>query len=315
MLLGNIWEVLMMGMKWLSSLTLGIALAALPALAQDPNSAPAADPQAPSGWRRFEGSQPPQQGDQAPPAQYDAGPAPGQLVLPAGTLLTVRVNQPLSSDHNQKDDAFTASLAQPLVTNGFVIARRGQMIQGRVVEAQKAGRVTGTSRLGLELDQLTLVDGQQIPVQTQLVERRGDTSVGRDAAAIGATTGVGAAIGAAAAGGMGAGIGAGAGALASVLGVMVTRGHPTVVYPEMMLTFRLANPVTISTERSSMAFQPVNPQDYAQPTMVRRGPPPGYPPPPPYYAGYYGYPYAYPYYYGYGPRFYFYGGPRFYRRW
>jgi hypothetical protein len=286
--------------NWYFSLAFGLSLAALPGLAQDANPAP--DAQAPAGWRQL-GQQPGQQPAADPPPQ------PSQLVLPAGTLLTIRVNQPLSSDRNQKDDTFAASLAQPLVANGLVVARRGQNILGRVVEAQKAGRVTGTSRLGLELTQLSLVDGQQAPVQTQLVERKGDTSVGRDAAAIGTTTGVGAAIGAAAAGGVGAGIGAGAGAVASIFGVLVTRGRPTVVYPEMLLTFRLAAPLTISTERSEQAFQPATPQDYAQPMMVRRGPPPPYPPP--YYAGYYGYPYPY-----YGPRVYFYGGPGFYyRRW
>jgi hypothetical protein len=279
--------------KWFLSLAFGLSLAALPGLAQDANPAPGAQP--PAGWRQINGQQP-------------ADPAPSQLVLPAGTLVSIRVNQPLSSDRNQKDDTFAATLAQPLVANGMVVARRGQNILGRVVEAQKAGRVSGTSRLGLELTQLSLVDGQQARVQTQLIERKGDTSVGRDAAAIGTTTGVGAAIGAAAAGGMGAGIGAGAGALVSVFGVLVTRGRPTVVYPETLLTFRLGAPLTISTERSVQAFQPVTQQDFAQPMMVRRGPPPPYPPP--YYAGYYGYPYPY-----YGPRVYF-GGPGFYyRRW
>ena len=35
--------------------------------------------------------------------------------MPAGTWITVRVNQPISSDHNQQGDPFTATLAQPLV--------------------------------------------------------------------------------------------------------------------------------------------------------------------------------------------------------
>ena len=45
---------------------------------------------------------------QAPPAP--AAPQPGTLTLPAGTLITVRLNQPLSSDHNQPGDGFTAVL-------------------------------------------------------------------------------------------------------------------------------------------------------------------------------------------------------------
>jgi hypothetical protein len=236
------------------------------------------------------------------------------------------VNQPLSSDRNQPGDAFTASIVQPIVVNGIVIARRGQTIGGRVAEAKKAGHVSGTSRLGLELTELTLVDGQQVPVKTQLVERQGDTSIGRDATAIGVTTGAGAAIGAGAAGGFGAAVGAGAGALASTIGVLVTRGRPTVVFPETVLTFRVEAPVSFSTERSYDAFRPVTQQDYGQNALYRGGPQgrppsmygPGYGPGPrpapypyPYYAGP-GYPYYGPYW---GPSVYFYGGPRFYRRW
>ena len=57
-------------------------------------------------------------------------------------------------------------------------------VGGRVTEAQKAGRVQGTSRLGVQLTDLTLVDGDQVPIQSQLISRGGPTSVGRDAAAI-----------------------------------------------------------------------------------------------------------------------------------
>jgi len=201
-------------------------------------------------------------------------------------------------------------------------------VLGTVTEAVKAGRAKGVSHLGLEVAQLTLVDGQQAQVKTNLIEHKGDTSLGRDAVGIGATSGLGAAVGAGVAGGLGAGVGAAAGGVLGVAGVLLTRGEPTVVYPETLLTFRLQAPLTISTERSEYAFQPVTAQDYAgsnqqlqrrPPTMYGRGP--GYPPPPyyaPYYAG--GYPYYYPYYgWGWGPSFYygprvFVGGRYYYRR-
>jgi hypothetical protein len=96
-----------------------------------------------------------------------AGDFPAQLTLPAEAWISARVDQMLSSDRNQPGDAFTLTLIQPLVANGFVVARRGQIISGRVVDAVKAGRVKGTSRLSFELTDLTLVDGQQVPVRTQ----------------------------------------------------------------------------------------------------------------------------------------------------
>ena len=153
------------------------------------------------GWRRL-GPAPadPQYGGDPRYAQQGPPPPamnlPPQLTIAPGTFFTVRVNQFLSSDRNQTGDAFSATLVKPIVVNGVVVADRGQVIQGRVSEAKKAGRVSGTSRLGLELTDLTLVDGSQAPVKTELVNRNGTTSVGRDAAAIGTATAVGAIIGA-----------------------------------------------------------------------------------------------------------------------
>jgi len=299
--------------KLLAALTLAFCLIeAMPGYGQNPDSA---DQPPSSGWHKFNESR--QAADQQePPAS--ASQLPSQLILPAGAWIAVRVNQPLSSDRNQPGQAFTATLVQPLVVDGLVIARRGQTIGGRVAEAQKAGRVKGTSRLGLELTEISLVDGQQLPVRTQLIEYGGGTSVGRDVAAVATTTGLGAAIGAAARGGYGAGVGAVAGAAASTIGVLVTRGRPTVVYPESVLTFRTMAPLAISTERSQQAFQPVTQEDYEpRPLQRRPGPPPTLGPPFPYYTGYY-YPYS-PFYYG--PSFFFFSGPRFYhsrgfyRRW
>ena len=257
------------------------------------------------------------------PANYGV---PPQLTIKQGTWATVRTNQWLSSDRNQQGDTFTATLEQPLVVDGFVVAPRGSTVMGRVTEAKKAGRVEGTSRLGVEITGLTLVDGQQVSIQSQMINRNGQTSVGRDAAAIGGTTALGAIVGAGAAGGRGAAIGAGAGAAAGIIGVLLTRGRPTVIYPETPMTFQVTAPVMISTEHAPQAYQPVNAQ---QPYLSQQRQPAPYraagPAPAPYGYGYgYGYPapyaygYPYPYYGGFGvvigPRYGFYGGYRGFRR-
>jgi len=341
--------------KWILGCLLACSLGV--ALAQDSSA-----PQSSGGWRRFDGSAPattepaappnaatpgappfnaypgaPPAGDpgalppepqgpvatQAPPPQL-----PPNVTIPAGTWVTIRVNEPISSDHAQAGDAFTATLAQPIIANGLVIARRGQLVTGVVSEAKKAGRVEGVSHLGLELTGIQLADGRQVQVKTRLLERRGSTSVGRDAGAIGATTATGAAIGAAVNGGVGAGVGAAAGVVASSVGVLLTRGRPTVVFPEAPLTFALQAPLTVET---SQAFQPA-PQynagyqgpGYQGPAYrgPASGPAPYGPPPAPYYGGYYApapyypypYAYAYPYPYYWGPSFYF-GFGRGFRRW
>lgn len=238
---------------------------------------------------------------------------PSRLTLGRGTFLTVRIDQPLSSNRNQQGDAFSATLVRPVVVDGVVIAERGQALGGRVVETQKAGRVQGVSRLAVQLTDLSLVDGQQLPIQTQLISRSGPTSAGRDAGTIITTTGMGAAIGAAADWGRGAAIGAGIGAVAGTIGVLLTRGHETVIYPESVLTFRIEAPVTISTERAQQAFRWVQREDYDRPNELATRPSPARRgcgfygcSPSPYY---YGSPW-YPYYYG--PGMGFYSGPGFY---
>jgi hypothetical protein len=245
----------------------------------------------------------PQYPQQAPPPQQypRVRPAnlPDTLTIPAGTVIQVRTTDWLSSEKSQTGDVFIATLVQPIVVDGWVVMRRNQSIIGHVTDAKKAPRGGGVSKLQLDLSQITLVDGQLVPVQTTLLNASAGTSNGRSAAAIGLTTGTGAAIGAGFGGGPGAAIGAGAGFTAGVVGVLFTRGKPTIIPPEDVLTFRLESPLTVSTVRSNVAFRAVTAQDYAQskpaprPRLVRPYPPPPY--------GYYAYPYGpypYPAYYG-----------------
>ena len=62
---------------------------------------------------------------------------PPSLMLPVGTIITVETTEPLSSNHSKAGDTFVAVLHQPLVANGWVVARRGQTVIGRVTSAQK----------------------------------------------------------------------------------------------------------------------------------------------------------------------------------
>ncbi len=289
-----------------NTLALVISLGASPALAQqNPQDLPDATvPQEPN-------ESAPQA---APQSAYPTSQqVPARLTLPAGTVIQVRVSQFLSSDQNRTGDSFSAELQQPLVVDGWVVARRGQTVLGRVSLAQRAGRVRGVSQLGVELAQLVLVDGQQLPIRTQLLQTSGGTSQGRDAQAIGTTTGVGAAIGAAVGGGKGAAIGGAAGAAAGVAGVLLTRGRPTEIPPETLLTFQLEFPLAFSTERSVPAFRSVAPEDYNG-GQLRRRPEhfavAHYPPPP--YWGYYpwGY-YPGPFFFGFSS----FHGRRGFRRW
>src|SRR5271167_1786360 len=83
--------------------------------------------------------------------QPEMQPIPSKLTIKAGTYVTVRMNEILSSDRSMVGDAFTATLTKPIVVDGVVVAQKGQNVTGHVTEAKKAGRVAGTSRLGIQL--------------------------------------------------------------------------------------------------------------------------------------------------------------------
>jgi len=197
--------------------------------------------------------------------------APATLTIPMGTFVTVDITDRLSTNRSRPGDEFTAALHQPIVVDGWVVARAGQPVIGRVVSVQKAGRIQGKSEIAIEIGELVLVDGQQIPVRSQLIRSEAGDNTGRDIAAIATTTALGALIGAGVDGGSGAAIGAGIGAGAGVGGVLATPGDPTRISSERVLAFRLDDPVMISTARSQQAFLAVAASDYrtAQPPRLR----------------------------------------------
>jgi hypothetical protein len=256
--------------------------------------------------------EPQQQPEKPAPPPY--GVVPAEITLPAGTLIPVRINETLSSDRSRPGDGFSATLEQPLVSGGVVVAHRGQMVYGRVVDAMKA-TAKEPSRLAVELTMLVLADGSQAPARSGLTNWQGGREPGRQQAdtVIGPTL-AGAAIGGLAARGSGAAIGAGAGAVAGVALVLMTRNRPTVVYPETAFTFRLEQPLIVSTARAPEAFRFAGPSEFERPDAVRPRPAaaPRYPtrrpmPGPMYYPGW-GYP-------GYGASIGVVFGTRRYGRW
>jgi hypothetical protein len=171
---------------------------------------------------------------------------PQTVTIPAGTLLSIRVDQSLSTKTNQTGDSFRASLDQPLVVDNLVIAERGARIEGRIVESDPGGRVQGVAKLQLELVRLNTSDGQRLRLQTESFSKDAPQQKGRDAAKIGAAAGIGAAIGAIAGGGKGAAIGAAVGGASGAGGIAATRGAPAEIPSETRMTFKLRDPITVT---------------------------------------------------------------------
>lgn len=185
-----------------------------------------------------------QQKPSAAPAGFDSTKVAASVTLPAGTAIHVRLDETVDTKHKRPGDAFTATLAEPVVEHESTVVPKGTSFQGHVAKAAESGRLKGRAVLALTLDSFEL-NGKTYKVDTSVDSRASGGHKKRNSVLIGGGAGLGAAIGALAGGGKGALIGAGAGAAAGTGGAAAT-GKEDVSFPaETPLTFSLRRPVTI----------------------------------------------------------------------
>lgn len=219
--------------------------------AQTPPRQPAAKPTAAAP----ETAPPVAQSASAPEPQPEAKPEPPPpppprvYTLRAGRTLRVWTTSTLSTKSNKTGETFSATLAEPIEHDGWVIAEKGAHVRGVIVDSDQGGRVKGTASLAVTINRLTLADGRTVTLAVDAVGQEAKSTKGKDAKKIGIATGVGAAIGAIAGGGSGAAIGAGIGGGAGAAHTMATRGAPAVIPAETELTFVLAEPITVKERR------------------------------------------------------------------
>ena len=87
----------------------------------------------------------------------------GQITIPAGQSLLIRMIDGVDSAKNHVGDIFHASLETDLVLGNTIVARKGTDVYGRLANSQKSGTFTGKSELQLELARL-VIDGHDYPV-------------------------------------------------------------------------------------------------------------------------------------------------------
>ncbi|MGC2662443.1 MAG: hypothetical protein WA324_31135 [Bryobacteraceae bacterium] len=180
-----------------------------------------------------------------PPEQPPAR-QPMTVTLASGTTIAIRTAETLSTDHNYSGDTFRATLDQPIIKNGFIIADKNSKVLGHIIELDKPGRVKGTGELVLTLSEINTTDGQRVAINTENWTKQTPNNHSRDAEEIGGGAALGAIIGALAGGGKGAAVGAGAGGAAGTAVDVSTRGKQAIVPVETHLTFHLQSPVTIT---------------------------------------------------------------------
>ncbi len=159
---------------------------------------------------------------------------PGSAIsIPRNTVLAIELLNPVSTDVSQRGDPFKARVVEPAQYAGFIV-------DGRVAEVKRPGKVKGVAQLQLTFDQIRSPDNRTAPLRAELMEItpmgdqqpevdseggvKGRDSTKDDASKVGAASGIGAIIGAIAGGGKGAAIGAIIGGGAGTAGVMTQRG-------------------------------------------------------------------------------------------
>ncbi|MGE5207545.1 MAG: BON domain-containing protein [Chlamydiota bacterium] len=172
-------------------------------------------------------------------------PKPRPTVVPAGTVLTVRLGAPLSSKSSQSGQSFPATLAQPVSVGGRHAIPAGAPATGTVVTAKAKGKIKGSGQLDLALTSIT-VKGRTYSIQTRVLENTVKGKGKRTAATTGGGAAGGALIGGLAGGGKGAGIGALVGAGAGFVGGTLTGNKQIEIPAEAALSFELSVPLTIA---------------------------------------------------------------------
>ena len=168
------------------------------------------------------------------PANSSSGPT-GSFSIPRNTLLAVELLTPLSTDLTQHGDRFQARISEPTEFAGAIL-------EGRVTQVKRPGKVKGVAQLQLRFEQIRYPDNTTAEFHADIAEviatgsstevtvdaeggLRGRDSTKDDVTKVGAASGIGAIIGGIAGGGHGAAIGAVIGGGAGTAGVMTQRGR------------------------------------------------------------------------------------------
>lgn len=165
-------------------------------------------------------------------------------VVSKGTPIDIRLAQRLDSEENRTGDTFEATLEEPLVSNGQLLAPQGALLKGELLEVKQSGKVKGTALMRMTLRSIE-VGERTYPLESNEIEVQAKGGKKKDATIIGGGAGIGALLGAIIGGKKGAAIGAAVGAGAGTAVVLTTDGEEVRFEPEQRFRFFLEEDLSL----------------------------------------------------------------------
>ncbi|MGB8259806.1 MAG: hypothetical protein WCE75_05630 [Terracidiphilus sp.] len=172
-------------------------------------------------------------------------PAPVNATIPAGTTLTIRIDQRISVKTSRAGEQFTGEIVDPvLATDNSVLVPKGALVGGVVDVSHRRGHFKGRSELELRLTSLTM-NGTRYPLATRDLSRTKKGKGKRSAAMIGGGTGLGMLAGGLATGGVGLVVGGLVGGGAGTAAAGLTGNRDIDIPAESIVHFKLAEDLIV----------------------------------------------------------------------
>lgn len=95
-------------------------------------------------------------------------PPPNSQLIPAGSLLHVRLTCTLTSKTSKPGDAFTGMVTQPIVVEGKELIGEGSTVEGHVAFVKQSGRISGVAQMRIVLDDIITTDDMKLALPAGL---------------------------------------------------------------------------------------------------------------------------------------------------
>lgn len=194
---------------------------------------------------------------------------PQSLTIPQETVISLRMDEELSSATSRVGDKFTATVSIPVYVKGEMAVPAGSTVEGHITLVTQARRMNKSGMIAIEFDELILPDGRRVKVSGTLTSDDPETRrkiddenrvSGRNeektVVFVGGGGVLGAILGGITGGGKGAAIGGAVGVAAGVVGILMSKGEDARVPRGTQFGLQLKDSLTIPGENFSPENHP-----------------------------------------------------------